>query len=133
MRLIGDHVWGALTVWCEARSEPYEGQLAVAEVIQTRMRRKYLSDGTVVGTVLKPYQFSCFNTEDVNRRRAAILEDTDPAYLMALQAWRDVAAGKSVVPNALHYLNPAAVKRLPAWASPETFIRAIGAHHFHTD
>ena len=130
-RLISDEAWASLTIWCEARSEPYEGQVAVAEVIQARMRRRFLSDGTVVGTVLAPYQFSAWNTTDPNRRRAAVLDDADVGLAMARQAWRDVLAGASVVPGALMYLNPQAVTRMPEWAIPEKFLRAIGAHHFY--
>lgn len=130
MRLIPDEVWAALNIWMEARGEPYEGQLAVAEVMQTRMRRKYQSDGTVIGTVLRPYQFSGWNTKDPNRLRAAQLEDTDGRYAMCRQAWRDVLAGTSVVPDAVLYYNPAGVTLPPVWSIPANFVTIIGAHHF---
>lgn len=130
-RVIPDDVWGAMTVWCEARSEPYEGQMAVAEVIQRRARLRYLSDGTIPGTVLAPYQFSAWNTTDPNRRKAALVDDRDMQYAMCAQAWRDVQAGTEVVPEALMYLNPNAVKRMPPWATPEKFLRVIGQHHFY--
>lgn len=131
MRLIPDETWAVLTIWCEARGESAEGQRAVAEVIQTRMRRRYQSDGTVVGTVLRPYQFSSWNTGDPNRLRAAILDDADAAVAACRQAWRDVLAGESPVPNAVLYLNPAVVSVLPTWAHPDALVRTIGSHSFY--
>lgn len=130
MRLIPDHVWAGLTIRAEARGEPYEGQLGVGELIRRRMARRYSSDGTVVGTVLRAFQWSCWNTEDRQRLVSAALDDTDPAYLMALQAWRDSETSR-VVPDAVLYLNPDAVTRMPAWAVPEKFLRAIAHHHFY--
>jgi spore germination cell wall hydrolase CwlJ-like protein len=137
MRLVSDESWAVLTLWMECRGEPYEGQMAVAEVIQNRMRRHDSSDGTVAGTVLRPYQFSCWNTDDPQRLRAAGLEDTHPQIVQCRQAWRDVLAGQSVVGQAVLYLNQAVVRartgRLPVWARPDTQVAVIGAHHFFTD
>lgn len=131
MRLIPDHVWAELTIWMEARGEPYDGQCAVAEVIWTRMLRRYTSDGTVPGTVLAPYQFSCWNTDDRQRLRAAMLEDTDAQLEMCRQAWNDVRAGRSVVPGAMLYLNPDLVHRLPSWADQAKEVARIGRHVFY--
>jgi len=129
-RLVEDETWAVLTLWMEARGEPYDGKLAVAEVIQERMRRKYQSDGTVVGTVLKPYQFSGWNTHDVNRLAAARLEEDDAMAAMCRQAWRDVQAGFSVVPRAVLYCNPDVLPQLPEWATPAKLVRIVGRHHF---
>jgi len=131
-RLIDDETWATLTIWCEARGEPYEGKLAVAEVIANRMRRKYQSDGTVPGTVLKPWQFSAWNTDDGNRIRAASLEDGQADVAMCRQAWRDVLAGTSVVPKAVLYCNLAIVSHTPGWADPAKLVRVIGRHSFFT-
>lgn len=131
-RLIPDEVWAAGTIWMEARNQPYAGQCAVAEVIQNRMRTHFMSDGTVVGTVLAAYQFSCWNSRDPNRLRFAVLDESDVGFAMARQAWRDVLAGMSLVPKARMYYNPDAVAHTPEWATPETFVRALGAHHFYT-
>lgn len=131
-RLIPDEVWATLTIWQEARGEPYEGKAAVAEVILTRMRRKYLSDGTVVGTVLKPWQFSCWNTDDPNRLHAAVLDDADGGVAMCRQAWRDALAGSSVVPGAVQYYNPNGVPQTPSWADASKLVGVVGAHRFYT-
>jgi spore germination cell wall hydrolase CwlJ-like protein len=131
MRLIADEVWGALTVWMEARGESYEGKVAVAEVIQRRAARKFMSDGTIVGTVLKAYQFSGFNTSDPNRLAAARLDDADPTYQECLAAWRDAIGGVSVVPAAVFYFNPKGLDHTPTWASTDKLVKIIGAYHFY--
>ena len=95
------------------------------------MRRKFNSDGTVVGTVLRGWQFSGWNTGDVNRLWSAKLDDTEVQYILALKAWRDILSGSSVVPDAVFYYNPAGVTHTPDWAVPTNFIVQIGAHHFY--
>lgn len=131
MRLIPDHVLAELTIWMEARGELYAGQAAVAQVIQERMFRHYLSDGTVAGTVLGPFQFSCWNSDSRQRIQAVTLEDTDSTLAMCRQAWRDVLAGYSVVPRAVHYLNPTGMRDLPAWADQDKLVARIGRHNFY--
>ncbi len=131
MRLIGDEVWGALTVWQEARGEPYLGKVAVAEVIQRRANLKFSSDGTIAGTVLRGWQFSGWNTADPNRIAAAKLDDADPVYQECLRAWTAAKMPtEHVVPTAVFYYNPAGATRLPAWAVPEKLVGVIGSHHF---
>lgn len=75
MQLVPDDSWAILTIYGEAAGEPMEGKLAVAHVIRNRMRFKYQSDGTVVGTVLKPFQFSMWS--DRARLMAARADDED--------------------------------------------------------
>ena len=54
----------ALTVLGEARNQPYQGQVAVAQVVRNRMDEKGFS---VADVVLHPWQFSCWNPEDPNK------------------------------------------------------------------
>ena len=54
----------ALTVLGEARNQPYQGKVAVAQVVRNRMDAKGLS---VAEVVLKPQWFSCWNSSDPNR------------------------------------------------------------------
>ena len=51
----------ALTVLGEAENQPYQGKVAVAQVVKNRMLAKNLS---VADVVLQPWQFSCWNAED---------------------------------------------------------------------
>jgi len=53
-----------LTIVGEARSEPIEGQVAVANVILNRSRKRGQS---VKDVCLSPKQFSCWNEDDPNR------------------------------------------------------------------
>lgn len=119
-RLIPDDLWGALTLYGEARGESYLGKVAVGEVIRNRMARGLASDGTVVGTVLKPKQFSCWLDGDPNRLAIARVEDTDPAWQSCVAAWAESALSIATR-GATHYLNVPLVRsiagRLPAWAS----------------
>lgn len=51
----------ALCIWSEARDEPIDGQVAVANVVMNRVKAKSWYGATVREVVLKPYQFSWFN------------------------------------------------------------------------
>lgn len=52
----------ALTIYGEARGEPLEGQVAVANVIKNRVG----INGDYRNVILKPKQFSCWNVNDKN-------------------------------------------------------------------
>lgn len=141
-RVLPDDLWGACTVYGEARGESYLGQVAVGEVIRQRMARRIFSDGSVAGTVLKSKQFACWMDGDPNRLAIAEVVDTEPAWLSCLTAWAESATSISTR-GATHYLNPEAVLRaagrLPSWASrpndPELLNEAlvtlrVGRHVF---
>ena len=72
----------ALTVWGEARGESAKGQIAVAWVIKNRwMHPRWWSrhsfdsipDDTISAVCRDPWQFSCWNPSDPNRKK---LEDS---------------------------------------------------------
>lgn len=130
-RLIPDETWAVLTLWMECRGEPRDGQLAVAEVIRNRMQRHYQSDGTVVGTVLRQYQFSCWNTTDPQRLHAAILDDGDPHIVAAREVWHDALNGSNVARGAVLYLNPAVLQKRPEWIAESRKVATIGHHDFY--
>ena len=139
-RLISDEALAVSTIWGEAEGEPFEGQVAVAEVIRNRMLRRFLSDGTVAGTVFRPLQFSIWNQGESRRIWAAQLDRDDPLVQSCERAWATAKAGSSVVgPGALNYLNPTGLVHLPHWAAdphdprylnPRLVIRTIGRHAF---
>lgn len=129
----------AATIRMEADAEPYLGKLAVATVIRERMRLKYSSDGTVAGTVLRPLQFSGWNTADPNRIRVCQAMMEDPATQEALRAWKESA---TVPPDFLHgavlyHATPVILAHLglavPRWAHMASFIQQIGNHLFYRD
>ena len=128
MRLVSDDDLGIITVFQEAEGEPYEGKVAVAEVILRRTERKYMSDGTIAGTVLRRYQFSGFNTESPNRVRSFKVDTEDQNVSDCARAWSEAKAGSNLVPDCLHYLNPKLCE--PSWVIGATVVKTIGNHKF---
>jgi N-acetylmuramoyl-L-alanine amidase len=130
--LIPETAWAIMTIAQEARSEPYLGMLAVAEVIRNRMTSRFYSDGTVRGTVLKPYQFSGWNTSDPNRIICAGLLKSDEITKLCLIAWNDaISHNTNNTANAvMYYANYIAA---PNWANSSEFIftTEIGKHRFY--
>jgi len=132
MRLITEEALAIVTIMQEAAGEPYEGKLAVAEVIRNRMQQRYTSDGTVAGTVLRPYQFSGWNTADPGRVRN-IRADTDQQVVQdCSRAWAEALAGSNTVHNAVLYYNKRLVVDTPDWALPDsaTHLATVGQHDF---
>jgi spore germination cell wall hydrolase CwlJ-like protein len=132
MRLIADYLWGIITVWHEAQGEPYEGKVAVAEVIWRRTKRKYLSDGTVAGTCLWPVQFSGWNAHDASpkyreRIEGAKLDSADPVVNDCVRAWEE-ARNSNLVPGVMHYYNDSLCD--PEWARGAKVVAEIGNHRF---
>ncbi len=129
MRLISDTALAAATIWQEARGEPYEGKLAVAEVIRNRVRERYASDGTVAGTVMRPKQFSGWNSDDPNRIPSLKLDDGDRIVADCIRAWKEATEhNTNLVRGALLYYAPALAA--PAWARGCAELARIGGHVF---
>ena len=127
-RVISDDTWGILCVFAEARSEPYEGQVAVGNVVRNRTKLRFFSHGTVASTVLEPYQFSWTNTSDAQRTRVFSAMREDPAWRVAARAWFE-SEFNFVVGDALFYHTDAVH---PEWAKANgiEFVRRIGRHLF---
>lgn len=141
----------ALCTWSEAAGEPLAGKQAVAKVVLNRMARHYQSDGTVAGTVLHPNQFSgfwfdfrdgkytrvCWTREDAEHHADAMfLRATHQAvWDICLDVAEEALAGSLEAPEGLEravlYLNPAILSKLPAWASADKQLCAVGHHTFY--
>lgn len=128
-RVIPDDVWGPACIRAEARGEPFEGQVAVGEVVRRRTREKHFSRGTTVSTVTWPYQFSWMNTQDQQREAALAVDDEDPSWKSAVRAWEE-SATSDLVPGALFYH---ADYVSPDWAKANAieFVKRIGRHLFY--
>src|SRR5262245_52710004 len=121
MRVIPDDVWGAMTVWAEARGEPYAGQVAVARVIRNRVHQGWAKD--VVGVVLQPHQFSCWNTIDPNRIAAARIDSDKEDVAEAQRAWAESAWNDAGIGDAaVMYYAPRGVTHTPSWATADKHI-----------
>lgn len=140
-RLIADDTLAILTIAQEALLEPYDGKLAVAEVIRNRMQQKYMSDGTVEGTVLKPYQFSGWNQGDPVRIKAMRYDDSDPKIQECIRAWEEAKTGSQTVGASVLYYNPdyrmpdGSLIKTPKWALPGygKEVARAGSHVFFVE
>lgn len=123
----------ARTLWGEARGEGVEGMQAVASVIRNRMRRGYRGKHTASEVCLDPFQFSCWNEGDANRRRLDRIDrEPDAAYLQARDVATQVLAGglPDSTRGALHYV-AATLRRRPHWLDGQTPCAVIGNHEFY--
>lgn len=122
----------AATIIGEAAAEPYAGQIAVARVIRNRMRLKYQSDGTVAGTVLRPFQFSMWNTGERGRIRVCDLDLESEEAARAIHAWY---GSRLAVPEWDAAVLYHTVDVVPSWSkAPQVHVLAtLGRHVFYRD
>jgi len=127
----------ALTIWGEARGESTVGKLAVAYVICNRMRRLQTRISQVV---LKPYQFSFWNTDDPSRWTISSIDPASKLWLECEEVAGDALSFKKPDPTngAEFYMNVDLVRKqhggtLPKWWASDTEATnevIIGAHTF---
>lgn len=130
-RLIPDDVWAILCIFAEARGEPYEGQVAVGNIIRNRMARKFFSDGTVVGTVVYAKQFSWMNDSDGQRQRVLAARWDNPDIAQASKAWFESEHVNHVQDALLYHADFVH----PWWAKAQGIehVVTIGHHLFFRD
>lgn len=132
--IVPDWVWAIYTILQEARSEPLEGQIAVAEVIHNRMKQKFFSNGTFRDTCLRPYQFSGWNTNDPNRIICAGFSWTSPSTMKALSAFDKVFVKKEIgITKGAVLYHASTMETFPNWANEPSIIKTveIGRHIFY--
>lgn len=134
-KLIPDWKWIVPTIRQEADGEPFEGKVGVAEVIRERMESGYNSDGTAAGTVLSPYQFSGWNTNDANRTRIANCDISDPLTIEAINAYKRAFEGHSVTVGRANLYHSKKMNPFPSWTlNPKVIkITEIGNHIFYRE
>ena len=128
-RVIPDDVWGILCIFAEARGEPYDGMVAVGNVIRTRTAKHFFSDGTVASTVTWPFQFSWMNHNDAQRGRVLGSKWDDPKMPECAKAWFE-SEHHSVVGDSTHYYNDVVASPIWAKANRMTYIARVGRHVF---
>lgn len=127
----------ATTIFLEAGGESIKGKLAVGWVVLNRVklgRRHYGSGGGISGVCLKPFQFSCFNSNDPGLGKSLGINKNSQVYMSCLEAAREVLAGKVEDPTggATHYFNPR-VCGIPKWSRGMDFCGQIGRHFFYRE
>lgn len=125
----------ARTLWGEARGEGAMGMQAVACVILNRVRvarakGRYWWGDDIVAVCQKPYQFSCWNKDDLNYRRLLAVDDADMQYATALRLARRAVHDllEDSTGGATHYH---AAGMTPHWARLEKPTAVIGRHIFY--
>jgi len=118
----------ARTLYGEARGEGARGMQAVANVIINRVKQGGWYGASVKDVVLKPYQFSCWNENDVNR--TIILNANSAQLATARNIAERVISGElpDITGGATHYH---AKSITPYWASSLTKTATIGNHVFY--
>lgn len=109
----------------ESRGESYIGAVAVASVILNRKDHKNFPN-TIWGVVTQPYQFSYLM--DMHKQAKPTRADWDRAFVIAYDVKHGVVERTT---DALFYLNPRAVKRLPRWAREYQYVMTVDNHQFY--
>ncbi len=121
----------ARTAWGEARGDGRWGMQAVINVVMNRVNAGKWWGRTVEEVVLKPWQFSCWNENDPNRRQVLDITEDDAQFKQAV-ALAKLALNDNLpdtTDGATHYY--AAYTKEPAWASSGQQTVQIGNHIFY--
>jgi len=117
-----------MTVWGEARGEPFLSKICVAHVIVNRSKKRRMS---IKEVVLQPKQFSVFNLNDPNRDKLLLADS-----LEGEEVWGECVAASWVAlvsreydptNGATHYYSG---KRRPKWAKRMRETLTLGRLHF---
>lgn len=126
----------AVCLYGEARGEPREGKIAVASVIKERVHRGGWYGEGYHGVILKPKQFSCFNTGDPNFPKLFDIAGDFSTHVQknsSLAECHEIARGiigGEIKPSvcATHYKT---LSCKAAWADKMHKIATCGAHEFY--
>lgn len=120
------------TIYGESRGEPEDGQRAVAHVLVNRQASGRWGK-SLAAVCLAPAQFSCWNTNDPNRRLMLELPDEHPALIKFGEMIAEALAGApDPTLGATHYY-AASMQTPPAWIQGATSCGRIGNHFFYKD
>jgi spore germination cell wall hydrolase CwlJ-like protein len=127
-----DEVLLARMLFGEARGCDIEEKIAIAYTAINRAEDGKAWNGeTLREVLLKPYQYSCFNKSDLNRKKLMDPEKYDVrAWQECLEVAKDILADRYKDPTnrVTHYFKPSVVK--PSWADKITRIGRIkGSRH----
>jgi len=112
-----DDILLARLIFGEARGcSRLEKQAVAYTVINRANDNKKWNGTTIKEAALKPWQYSCFNKNDPNRKKLMNPDYNKQEFEDCLEVAREVISGKVKDPTngATHYFNPNVVK--PSWA-----------------
>lgn len=129
-----------INLWRESRGEPFEGKLAVANVIRNRVNSSKFKQWGLGwdGVILHPFQFSSFNKPQKDKDGAWSFDPNafiipkldDPSMADCIKAAELVFTGKAIdnTQGATYYyalsIDP------PEWAKDYVHTVTIGNHKF---
>lgn len=121
------------TVYGEARGEQHEGREAVAWVVRNRAEKGGWWGSTLKEVCKFPWQFSCWNKNDPNRKKLEELDLRSLDYFhCARAALCAIMSAKSADPTrgSTHYHHSNVE---PEWAKGKLPVVIIGVHCFYND
>lgn len=131
----------ALTVWAEARGESYLGMCAVAWVIRNRYEHPRwwsrnqgdgIPDDTIAAVCRDPWQFSCWNPNDPNRKKLDDPKTKDRADFKAIRELCELVIDDTIpdpTNHADHYCVTKIVNHV-RWAKGRKPCAVIDHHSF---
>lgn len=127
----------ARTLYGEARGETVRGKEAVACVIVNRVKRArdrggYWWGDTIEHVCRKPWQFSCWNENDPNRKKIEAVEPGHKVFDTCLRIARRAVSGclDDLTHGATHYHHASIA---PVWARGKAVCAEIGRHQFYNN
>lgn len=118
----------ARTIYGEASNQPLEGQRAIANVIQNRVKLQGWMGKTFREVCLKPYQFSCW-LPSPDRERLMRADNTDAVYVQCLKIAGLAINGQlqDVTEGSTSYCTK---ETNPKWESSMVPTVVLGSHKF---
>ncbi|MEG3618965.1 cell wall hydrolase [Magnetovibrio sp. PR-2] len=127
----------ARTIYGEARGETVRGKEAVACVVMNRVKRatargSYWWGNSVEEVCKKPWQFSCWNENDPNRKKILAIEPGHRVFDTCLRIARRALSGaiEDMTQGATHY-HTASIS--PPWSKGRPACAEVGHHLFYND
>ena len=126
MNLIISVYWVSLCVYHEARGEPEEGQIAVAQVVLNRAEQRGIS---VKEVILQPHQFSWVddgNVDDIKNHNSFV-----GCMLSVMKCLDERMSGSTLQRANLYHADYVR----PGWShsSKVKFIKLVGRHLFYKE
>lgn len=121
----------ARTIYGEARGTDFLDRMGVAHTILNRVRAEHRRETTIAGVCLEPFQFSCWNKDDVNRFKIAnVGVDSEIFRACMVAALEAINAKQDADPTdgATHYH---ALSITPSWARGHTPCLHTTGHLFY--
>jgi spore germination cell wall hydrolase CwlJ-like protein len=128
----------ARTLYGEARSEGQSGMEAVAHVILNRVQHTQSKGGQfwwghdIITVCQMPYQFSCWNPGDPNRKKLMAVDESDIHFATCLRIARRAVSGQLSEDPTLGADHYHTVSVAPYWSRGQIPTVRIGAHVFFT-